>query len=72
MWLAEALWAAQLSPWRRLRDVPEDERRRALEAAAGLMRAALDGARRPGHQAYRRVGRPCPRCRTPHPVVGAG
>ena len=34
MWLAEALWSAELSPWRRLRDVPEPDRRRALEAAA--------------------------------------
>jgi endonuclease-8 len=62
MWLAEALWRAELSPWRRLRDVPEANRRRALEAAAELMRASVDGARRGGHQVYRRVGRPCPRC----------
>ena len=64
MWLAEALWRAELSPWRRLRDVTEPERRRALEAAAELMRVALDGARPGGHQVYRRVGRPCPRCGT--------
>ncbi|HEX7625754.1 MAG TPA: DNA-formamidopyrimidine glycosylase family protein [Gaiellaceae bacterium] len=64
MWLAEALWAAELSPWRRLRDVPEPDRRRALEAAAELMRASVDGTRRGGHQVYRRVGRPCPRCGT--------
>ncbi len=64
MWLAEALWAAQLSPWRRLREVPDPDRRRALEIAAELMRASVDGARRGGHQVYRRVGRPCPRCGT--------
>jgi endonuclease VIII len=64
MWLAEALWLAELSPWRRLRDVPDEDRRRALEAAAELMRASVDGGRRAGHQAYRRVGRPCPRCGT--------
>jgi endonuclease-8 len=64
MWLAEALWAAELSPWRRLRDVPDDDRRRALEAAAGMMRASVDGERRSGHQVYRRVGRPCARCGT--------
>jgi endonuclease-8 len=62
MWLAEALWHAALSPWRRLRDTPEADRRSALEAAAELMRASVDGARRSGHQVYRRVGRPCPRC----------
>jgi endonuclease VIII len=62
MWLAEALWQAEMSPWRRLRDVPSSDRRRALEAAAELMRSAVDGARRRGHRVYRRVGRPCPRC----------
>jgi endonuclease VIII len=72
MWLAEALWAAALSPWRRLGDVPDDERRRALESAAGLMRASLDGRRRGGHRAYRRVGRPCPRCGTPIRSRGQG
>jgi endonuclease VIII len=64
MWLAEALWAAELSPWRRLGEVRDDERRRALESAAELMRAAVDGGRRSGHRVYRLVGRPCPRCGT--------
>jgi endonuclease-8 len=64
MWLAEALWDASLSPWRRLRDVPMADRRLALETAARMMRASVDGGRERGHQVYRRVGRPCPRCRT--------
>ncbi|HEX4526613.1 MAG TPA: hypothetical protein VH108_07725, partial [Gaiellaceae bacterium] len=62
MWLAESLWRVELSPWRRLGYVPEADRRRALESAAQLMRESVDGARRAGHQVYRRVGRPCPRC----------
>ena len=62
MWLAESLWVAELSPWRRLRDVSTGERRRVLELAAAMMRASVDGARRGGHQVYRRAGRPCPRC----------
>ena len=45
MWLAEALWEARLSPWRRLAAVGEDERRRALETAAELMRASVDRGR---------------------------
>ena len=61
MWLAEALWEVCVSPWRRLPDVGDDERRTALEAAARLMRASLDGAPR-RHRVYRRAGRPCPRC----------
>ena len=62
MWLAESLWRVELSPWRRLREVPEPDRRRALESAAELMCASVDGTRRGGHQVYRLVGRPCPRC----------
>ena len=63
MWLAEGLWEARLSPWRRLRDVPTDDRRRALETVAAMMREALDGGgRRGGRRVYRRSGLPCPRC----------
>jgi endonuclease-8 len=72
MWLAEALWAAELSPWRRLRDVDEEERRRALDSAASLMRASVDGRRRAGHDVYRRAGRPCPRCGTAIAAWGQG
>jgi endonuclease-8 len=72
MWLAESLWAAGLSPWRRLRDVDDDERLRALETAAELMRASLDGGRTPGHRVYRRAGRPCPRCGTRIRSFGQG
>src|SRR5262249_57073600 len=43
MWSAEALWRARLSPWLPLRDVADEERLRALEAAATLMGAALAG-----------------------------
>jgi endonuclease-8 len=64
MWMAEALWQARLSPWRRLRDVSEDERRAALETAAELMRASVDRGRDGAKQVYRRVGQPCPRCKT--------
>ena len=63
MWKAEALWEARLSPWRRLRDVTDEELRRVLEAAAAMMRRSVEG-RRERRQVYRRVGQPCPRCRT--------
>jgi endonuclease-8 len=72
MWMAEALWRARLSPWRRLRDVGDDERRLALETAAGLMRASVDAGREPRKQVYGRDGRPCPRCRTPIKAWGQG
>jgi endonuclease-8 len=72
MWLAETLWTAKLSPWRRVGDVPVRERRLALEAAARLMRAAVDDARPRAHAIYRRAGRPCPRCGTPIRARGQG
>jgi endonuclease VIII len=61
LWRAEALWEAQVSPWRRLGEVSDDELRGVLEAAHRLMRTALD-ERRPSRRVYRRAGRPCPRC----------
>jgi endonuclease-8 len=72
MWLAEALWAAELSPWRRLHDVSAEERHRALESAAELMRASVDTGRSRPHRVYRRSGQPCPRCRTPIRSWGQG
>jgi endonuclease-8 len=60
-WKAEALWAARLSPWRRLGQTCDDELRAALEASAALMRGSLEG-RAHRNAVYRRVGRPCPRC----------
>jgi endonuclease-8 len=57
MWRAEALFAANVSPWARLSELRDAEVRRVLEAAAALMRAG-----RGAHSAYRRAGRPCRVC----------
>ena len=62
MWLAEVLWQEALSPWRRLGDVPEADRRAVLETAARLMAASVTAGREPGRRVYRRAGRPCGRC----------
>jgi endonuclease-8 len=52
---------ARVSPWRRLVEVSDDELDVTFEEANRLMRGRLEGV--PGHaQAYRRKGRPCPRC----------
>jgi endonuclease-8 len=64
MWLAESLWQVQLSPWPKLRDVPEEDRLRALESAATLMRTSVDTNRDGRRRAYGRAGLPCPRCST--------
>jgi endonuclease-8 len=60
MWRSEALFAARISPWRRLGGLRDDELVATLRAAAGMMRE-----RRRARQVYRRSGLPCPRCRTP-------
>ena len=57
IWMAETLWHEQLSPWLRLADVPEDDRRRVLET-----RRRTDARRRRrgprAAQAGLRPGRP--------------
>ena len=70
MWLAEALWEAALSPWRRLRDVPVADRRLALETAARMMRASVDGGapRRPSGLPPRRSALPA----LPHGIRSCG
>ena len=63
MWMAEALWTIQVSPWLRVADATDDELRDAVAAARRLMQEAL-ATGRPGRQVYRRAGRPCLRCGT--------
>jgi endonuclease-8 len=71
LWRAEALWRAQISPWRKLADVSQDELRSVLTEAAQLMRRSLDSGLRQ-RAVYRQVGRPCPRCGTPIKSRGQG
>jgi endonuclease-8 len=56
-WKAEALFEAEISPWKRLRTVGDDELRRVLGAASSLMRST--GRR---NLVYRKPGRRCSRC----------
>jgi endonuclease VIII len=72
MWLAETLWTVRLSPWPRLGDVAESDRRSALVTASDLMAAALDRGRGRGRSVYRRAGMPCRRCGTPIASRGQG
>jgi endonuclease-8 len=64
LWKAEALWGARVSPWRKLRDVNDEELLAALEHAERLMRSSLERGKHRGRAAYRRAGHPCPRCGT--------
>jgi endonuclease-8 len=58
---AEGLFAARISPWRRLADLADPELERVVGETAALMRAGLETGRRP-HDVYRRAGQPCLRC----------
>ena len=71
MWLAEALWHARVSPWRRVEEVPDDELVAAVGWARDAMRASVRGVRS-RRMAYRRAGRPCRRCGTPIESRGLG
>ena len=64
MWMAEALWAIQVSPWTRVRDVSDETLRDALAAARRLMQAVARDRAVAAVAIYRRAGRPCPRCGT--------
>ncbi len=71
MWLAEALWHARLSPWRRIGGTSDEELGTALAFARERMRASVAGGRT-ARAVYRRAGRPCPRCGTPIRSRGLG
>jgi endonuclease-8 len=63
MWMAEALWSIQASPWLRIGEASDEVLHDAVVTARGLMQEALVTGR-PGRQVYRRAGRPCLRCGT--------
>ena len=63
MWMAEALWTIQVSPWVRVGEATDEVLHDAVAAARRLMQEAL-ATGRPGRQVYRRAGRPCLRCGT--------
>ena len=73
---SESLFMERLDPWAPVRAFSDDELHAVLARAAGLLAANTGGGRRvttgrrsPGEAlwVYRRTGRPCRRCGTPHP-----
>jgi endonuclease-8 len=63
MWMAEALWEIEVSPWARVHEVSDETLRDAVAAARRLMQASLETGRS-RRRIYRHAGRPCPRCGT--------
>jgi endonuclease VIII len=63
MWMAEALWTVQVSPWLRVAEATDDVLRDVVDVARKLMQESV-ATGRPGRRVYRRAGRPCSRCGT--------
>jgi len=65
IWRNETLYQERVDPWARVRDLDDDTLGRLIATAHRLLRDSVD--RTPGRAAtwaYRRAGRPCPRCGT--------
>ncbi len=73
LWKCEACWEARIDPWRRTRDVTDEELQLMLRAVRPRMQeSALHGMRARRQRVYGRAGKPCPRCRTTIVVRGQG
>jgi endonuclease VIII len=72
IWKAEGCFAAGIDPWRRLRDVSDDEARAIVRAVRPLMTASVDDGFPKGLQIYKRQGTPCLRCATTIRARGQG
>jgi len=65
VWKSEGCFDAQIDPWRRVREVSDDEALRIVRATRPRMQESVSrGGHIRGLQVYDRAGRQCPRCRT--------
>ncbi|GBD22508.1 Endonuclease 8 [bacterium HR29] len=65
IWKHETLFRCGIYPWRRVRDLGDDDLRALIETARRLLRAAAGlepGVRRPAYFVYGKAGRLCRRC----------
>lgn len=62
IWKAEGCFAAQIDPWRRIRDVSDDEALAVIRAVRPLMQESVASGFPKTVQIYKRTERPCPRC----------
>ena len=67
----EALFASQIDPWRRVRDLEPEEAEDLVRANQRVMQISIRRGRRP-HNVYRAGRRPCPRCGGPISVRSQG
>jgi endonuclease VIII len=73
IWKAESCFAAGVDPWRRVREVSDEEALRVVREAGTRMRHAVAGrGYEPSPAVYERAGQPCRRCGTPIEALGQG
>jgi endonuclease-8 len=72
IWKSEGCFAAQVDPWRRLRDITDDEALAIIHTVRPLMRDSVDGGFPKDLKVYKRYGTPCPRCGTTIEARGQG
>jgi endonuclease-8 len=72
MWKAEGCFLAGIDPWRRVRDVSDDEALAVVRELRPLMQASAEGRRTGQRWVYDRAGLPCRRCATPIAARGQG
>jgi endonuclease-8 len=64
IWKAESLWAERVDPFVTVGELDDETLDRLVLTARRKLQASVEGRPEP-IRAYRRTGRPCPRCRTP-------
>jgi endonuclease-8 len=74
MWKAEGCFRAQIDPWRRVRDVSDDEAVSIIHAVRPPMQESVDFGFPKSETllVYKRAGTPCPRCQTKIEARGQG
>jgi endonuclease VIII len=72
IWKTEGCFAARIDPWRKLRDVSDDEALSVIRALRPLMQQSVASGFPENVQIYKRHGTPCPRCPTTISARGQG
>jgi endonuclease VIII len=72
IWKTEGCFAARIDPWRKLRDVSDDEALSVVRAVRPLMQESVASGFPKNVQIYKRHGTPCPRCQTTISARGQG
>ena len=62
IWKSEGCFLAGVDPWRRVKNVTDDEALAVVRAVRPRMRSSADGTGIAETSIYRRAGLPCPRC----------